>query len=106
MDKINLSASGLFLDVAEMPAGQIVDDADFRATCEQVIRQRRADEGGASRHQHKFSAPKSLRRCHARTAPSIIFTNFCSSLTLSYSGAIARAARPMFCSFLASATSN
>src|ERR1700722_2011743 len=83
MDEINLSASGMFLDVAEMPAGQIVDDADFRATCEQVVRQRRADEGGASRHQHKFSAPKSLRRCHAFTAPSIIFTNFCSSLTLS-----------------------
>ena len=83
VDKLDLSGGKVFLDIVAMPAGQVIDDADFRAACEKVIRKSRADEGGPSRYQYKLSAPKCFRSRHAFTAPSMIFTNFCNSLTLS-----------------------
>jgi hypothetical protein len=50
LGEFDFSVGDVFLDVVAMPARQVIDDTDFRATCEKVIRQRRADEGGATRH--------------------------------------------------------
>src|SRR5580704_11379534 len=83
VNKLDLSAGKMFLDIVAMPACQIVDDADFRTARKKVIRKCRADERGSSRHQHKLSTPKCFRSRHAFTASSMIFTNFCNSLTLS-----------------------
>src|SRR5690348_10854178 len=81
--KLNLSRRDMSLDVVAMPARQIIDDSNLCAAREKMIRKRRADERSPSRHQDKLSSPKILRRRHAFKASSIIFTNFCNSLTLS-----------------------
>src|SRR5271167_57449 len=83
VDEFDFTAGGVFLDIVTMPAGQIINDANFRATREKVICKGRANKRGASRHKYEFLTPKCFRSRHAFTAPSMIFTNFCNSLTLS-----------------------
>jgi hypothetical protein len=58
LGKFDFSAGDVLLDIVAMPARQIIDNADFRAPREKVIRKRRADEGGSACHQYKLSAPK------------------------------------------------
>src|ERR1700722_15400135 len=82
VDEINLSGGAVLPDIVAMPARQIIHNSNLRPAREQMIRERRADEGSSARHQYQFSGPKSFRRRHAFTASSIIFTNFCNSLTL------------------------
>jgi hypothetical protein len=45
------------LDVLQLPAAQIVDDADRRAAGEERVHQRRADEGRPTRDEDLLGAP-------------------------------------------------
>ena len=44
LDEFDFAVGDVLVDLSQMPAGQIVDDAHFRAACQQLIRQRRTDE--------------------------------------------------------------
>ena len=44
--------------LSRCPLVKIIDDANFRAAREKLIRKRRSNERSASRHQHKFSSSK------------------------------------------------
>jgi hypothetical protein len=55
--------------VAEMAAGQVIDDTNsLRASRQQLIDKRRADERSSTRYKYSLSRPKSVHRRHARAA--------------------------------------
>ncbi len=93
LQKIDLARAEILANVAEMAAGQVIDDANFfRASRQQLIRKRRPDERRSTRHKNSLARPKSVRRRHACVASltfesavrrSKISANFCNSLTLS-----------------------
>jgi hypothetical protein len=72
LQKIYLASAEVLANVAEMPAAQVIDDANFfRPSRQQLVDKRRADEGRSPCHENSLSRPKSLRRRHARAASAI-----------------------------------
>src|SRR4051794_24894385 len=72
VDKINLAATQDSSNVVQMPAGQIIDNADVRSAVEKPVGECGADERGTAGNQDALAAPKSLCR-HDDALSSIVF---------------------------------
>ncbi len=71
LQKINFARAEVLPNVAEMAAGQVIDDANlFRASRQQLIGKRRTDERRSARHENRLSRPESVRCRHASAASS------------------------------------
>src|SRR5437667_11020337 len=76
LQKIHFARAEVLPNVTEMAAGQIIDDANlFRASRQQLIGKRRADERRSTSYENCLSRPKSVRRRHASTASLILLVN-------------------------------
>jgi hypothetical protein len=66
LQEIYLSGAQMVANIAEISAGQIIDDANFFCTaCEKMIGERRADKRRSSRYENSLSRPKPIRSRHA-----------------------------------------
>ena len=71
LQEIDLAGAEVLANVVEIPAAQVIDDANlFRASCQELIGERRADERRSSCHKNSLPRPESVRSRHARAASS------------------------------------
>ena len=67
LQKIDFAGTEVLPNVGEMAAGQIIDNAHlFRASYQQLVGKRGANERHSARYENRLSHPKSVRRRHAR----------------------------------------
>src|SRR5256885_9044017 len=83
VQEINSALCQMLPDIAEVAAGQVIDNAYLRTTRQKLIRQRRPNKRRASGYQYELAAPKRLSRCHARAASFRTCKNFRDSATRS-----------------------
>src|SRR5947208_16954663 len=68
LQKIHFARAEVLPNVTEMAAGQVIDDANlFRASRQQLIGKRRADERRSTSYENCLSRPKSVRRRRERS---------------------------------------
>jgi hypothetical protein len=64
LQKIDFTSAEMLPNIPDMSAGQIGDDAYFRSSRQQLVRQRRPDERSAAGDQRKLAGPKCFCGCH------------------------------------------
>ena len=94
LHELNLAGRQMTANILEPATGQVIDDTHLRATVDKPVCNARADERSSTGNQHAAAGPKSIFS-HSCKTPSRMSTNISSCLAWSYSGAIARARRPI-----------